>query len=146
MNEVMFGGVRRGWWQRRVLACYTDVVFKEASLSHASGSREAATCPNTRTDERTRVKARQYKRTFTGSLHFYGLNSTATLLRVRARARRPSTECRKPSTRREREEPRDSFCVQETPGSLQQQPLFFSSLLLFPHRCPHPFPLVLVVF
>ena len=37
------------------------------------------------------VKAGQYKRTFTGSLHFYGLDAATTPLR-------PSTECRKPST------------------------------------------------
>lgn len=40
---------------------------------------------------RTGVKAGQYKRTFTGSLHFYELDATTTPLR-------PSTECRKPST------------------------------------------------
>lgn len=39
---------------------------------------------------RTGVKAGQYKRTFTGSLHFYELDATTTPLR-------PSTECRKPS-------------------------------------------------
>ena len=37
------------------------------------------------------VKAGQYKRTFTGSLHFYGLDAATMPLR-------PSTECRKPST------------------------------------------------
>lgn len=40
---------------------------------------------------RTGVKAGQYKRTFTGSLHFYELDAATTPLR-------PSTECRKPST------------------------------------------------
>lgn len=39
---------------------------------------------------RTGVKAGQYKRTFTGSLHFYELDAATTPLR-------PSTECRKPS-------------------------------------------------
>jgi len=37
------------------------------------------------------VKAGQYKRTFTGSLHFYELDAATTPLQ-------PSTECRKPST------------------------------------------------
>ena len=40
---------------------------------------------------RTGVKAGQYKRTFTGSLHFYELDAATTPLQ-------PSTECRKPST------------------------------------------------
>ena len=35
---------------------------------------------------RANVEARQYKRTFTGSLHFYGLNATTTPLRARAPA------------------------------------------------------------